>query len=372
MKNYEQMAREVLHERDVWLLKQQKRRVLLRRFVPIGASFCFAVLIGLNIWKAREELPGIPSISSETETQTTTIAETEPTKHSEKMTSESPAREEVTEITEEFLTPVMTETIPKMVQTSEAIVTVIPTTSAVTEEMTTIQTDTVIDETEFIMISETEQVITTGLIQETVQNPPVTAEQAMTTVQATQEENRMTTVMTEKNAVTAPPTSTDLITEPNAPSCTEEIPSDETITPASEVTLEDGNPTEDPPPGGAITGEISLWERKAIFEKYPVCELTSQEGNSVDGSSYGLISYRTDGFVLSSEMTDTSQENHIMMTGSDNYHFCSAVVYQITDISIETAVAVRLQEDPETYYLYYNQNLEESQKSELFAVLSGQ
>ncbi|MDE5792275.1 MAG: hypothetical protein K2H66_01970 [Oscillospiraceae bacterium] len=70
MKSYEQMAKDVLKRRDEYLLKKQQRKIIIKHYMPMAVSFCFAVLVGLGIWKELQELPKVPSVMTETEIPT--------------------------------------------------------------------------------------------------------------------------------------------------------------------------------------------------------------------------------------------------------------------------------------------------------------
>lgn len=73
MKSYEEMARYVLEVRDEHEKKQQKRKILFRRYTPLAASFCAFVLIGLGVWKNFPSPDKLPPDSVITTTETTSL-----------------------------------------------------------------------------------------------------------------------------------------------------------------------------------------------------------------------------------------------------------------------------------------------------------
>ncbi|MBR1528274.1 MAG: hypothetical protein IJ642_03090 [Oscillospiraceae bacterium] len=134
MKNYKQMAEAVLSARDDYLRKKQ----LAFRYVPVMASFSFAVLIGLHIWQEKEKLPEIQKIPelvtesesaiispTEAETEKITTAESLP----EIIVTESSPESQLTEIPEtetnsapaESMITEQTETSPESEQETEII-----------------------------------------------------------------------------------------------------------------------------------------------------------------------------------------------------------------------------------------------------------
>jgi len=74
MKSYEEMARYVLEVRDKHEKKQQKRKLFVRRYAPLAASFCAFILVGLGVWKNLPSPDKIPPDSVITTTETVTTA----------------------------------------------------------------------------------------------------------------------------------------------------------------------------------------------------------------------------------------------------------------------------------------------------------
>ena len=73
MKSYEEMARYVLEVRDEHERKQQKRKMLFRRYAPVAASLCVFLLIGLGV---RKNIPEPDSFKTEVTVSTTEPATT--------------------------------------------------------------------------------------------------------------------------------------------------------------------------------------------------------------------------------------------------------------------------------------------------------
>lgn len=106
MKNYEEMARNVLAARDEHDRTVQIRQAKIKRYAPIVSSFCFAVLLGFGVWHHMSDLPRIPTqtdtiedttenTDSITESNTTGMATERQTKQT--TIGEQPTRDESTE-----------------------------------------------------------------------------------------------------------------------------------------------------------------------------------------------------------------------------------------------------------------------------------
>lgn len=74
MKNNFEMYQSVLSRRDEYLKKKEKRRLIIKRTVPVLACFCFAAAAGLFFRQNYNKLPDIPVV---TETVTTSVTETD-------------------------------------------------------------------------------------------------------------------------------------------------------------------------------------------------------------------------------------------------------------------------------------------------------
>lgn len=74
MKSYEEMARYVLEVRDEHERKQQKRKMLFRRYAPVAASLCAFLLIGLGVWKNIPEPDGFKTDVTVSTTEPVTTA----------------------------------------------------------------------------------------------------------------------------------------------------------------------------------------------------------------------------------------------------------------------------------------------------------
>ena len=142
MKNYQQMAVEVLKARDAYQLKHQRRMTSFKIACPVAFSFSFAVLIGLNVWKDKEQLPQIQTIS-ESPVIIETISETEAESKSEfkseslpevkaVQTTESP--ETLPQITTEAFAVEVTEPVTEVSET-------LPETELMTEEIFILETE---------------------------------------------------------------------------------------------------------------------------------------------------------------------------------------------------------------------------------------
>ncbi|MBE6877206.1 MAG: hypothetical protein E7496_10910 [Ruminococcus sp.] len=185
MKTYKQMADAVLSARDDYLRKKQRQKILVYRYVPVMASFCFAVLMGLHVWKDKQALPKIPDIPADSviiseipetsETEITAETETRPVSHTNKIPTESEnmllteptsaETQQISAITEtssvaETHTETRTEAIPEPTEPVPEIISI--------EEITVPETDAPAPETVVI----TEPVMTVTIPETEI--PPVT------------------------------------------------------------------------------------------------------------------------------------------------------------------------------------------------------
>ena len=135
MKTYQQMAFEVLKARDAYQLKHQRRMTGFKFACPVALSFSFAVLIGLNVWKEKEQLPQIQTIS-DSPVITETIPETEPETASELKSESLPEVKPVpTAESPEMLPQMTTEALAEITEPATEVSEIIPVTELVTEEI---------------------------------------------------------------------------------------------------------------------------------------------------------------------------------------------------------------------------------------------
>ena len=94
MKNYEEMARNVLAARDEHIRMKKKRQAAVRRYMPIVMGFCFSLLIGCGVWQHMHHLPPVspvPESMTETGKQSETATELLTTEKPENVQTEQPA-----------------------------------------------------------------------------------------------------------------------------------------------------------------------------------------------------------------------------------------------------------------------------------------
>lgn len=110
MNRYDEMYRRVLERRDAQLAKKKSRITMAKRVVPLAACFCFVVLYGYDIWKAKEKLPKIP-----VSTETTTVSTEKVSQTEDEKTAEQPDASESAVSDSAGIEPAFTEqhTIPE-------------------------------------------------------------------------------------------------------------------------------------------------------------------------------------------------------------------------------------------------------------------
>ena len=220
MKNYEEMARNVLAARDEHNRIVQIRQAKIKRYVPVVSSFCFAVLLGLGVWHHMSDLPRIPTqtgtieettgkieIRPPQETQTTTVIQAETRIETiAQVTIESLGTEKQTEPTTKMQEP--TETLPEVIASdTTAVQTSAMTTAEVTSKQigpaTTVQTIAVTTTVQTVPVSTTIPTVPTyeGHNQTL---PPAETTQPAEIVTTTQQTTQLVEIVTETRQTTKP------------------------------------------------------------------------------------------------------------------------------------------------------------------------
>lgn len=367
MKSYEQMAKDVLKRRDEHLLRKQQRRTTFRYYMPMMASFGFAVLIGLGIWQDLQKLPEISTVPVETKSDT--------------IDSEIVASEQESSITEQAI--IMTE--PTETQSEQIVVhTTTELTESVKSTQESVSTDMTSTESALISViateieatSETEEVVTSS---EGVTNTSSTQNSIVsdTTVIDSSTENSIVVPMTTNTSMTD-------MTEPPVPATTSRITEIIITTTTTDTTTQvpyhpiSTEPTDPTEPSMEPTEPIAPTESTESFEPskptmsateidlpspelYKICVLSGY-GNSFE--------YQTAGLEVSADKIETYLEQ-VEPFGYDkngNYQRCQANAYAIANISVQDAIAVQFADRLE-YFVYLNINLTSEQQELLLAGL---
>lgn len=367
MKSYEQMAKDVLKRRDEHLLRKQQRRTTFRYYMPMMASFCFAVLIGLGIWQDLQKLPEISTVPVETKSDT--------------IDSETVASEQESSITEQAI--IMTE--PTETQSEQIVVhTTTKLTESVKSTQESVSTDMTSTESALISVIATETEATSEI------EEVVTSSEVVTNTSSTQNSIVSDTTVidssTENSIVVPMTTSTSMtdMTEPPVPATTSRITEIIITTTTTDTTTQvpyhpiSTEPTDPTEPSMEPTEPIAPTESTESFEPskptmsateidlpspelYKICVL-SDYGNSFE--------YQTAGLEVSADKIETYLEQ-VEPFGYDkngNYQRCQANAYAIANISVQDAIAVQFADRLE-YFVYLNINLTSEQQELLLAGL---
>ncbi|MBD5142017.1 MAG: hypothetical protein HDT22_00140 [Ruminococcus sp.] len=358
MKSYEQMAKDVLKRRDEYLFKKQQRKIAFKHYMPMGASLCFAVLVGLGVWQELKILPETPS-QSESKIDTsldTIISETYATEIQPEQTSQTTVS--ITDTTESMINTTFTESTEfimtsttnnnaNTIQTS--VITTITTqgqskTQTNTEEKFPISTIvTAINPTN----SSTSKIITTSVSPTEATAIVNTGTNKTTTITSTQSSTvTSTTTRVSESEIVIPPTdfieSTEFI----------ESTTVSTISP---------DPIEPDTTNSEFMEPTEIETNLSTPEQYKTCILEFQEQTFQYKLAYlEILSEKIAGYLQQVELT--SYDGYEIY---DNYY---ANAYEILTISPQDAIAVKF-DDREEYFIYININLTSEQQDLLLARL---
>ena len=83
MKNHNEMYQSLLSRYDEYQEKKSRRRLIVKRTVPVLACFCFSVILGFGFWKHRSIKPPTASVAvtEETTASSASIKSTQTTCH---------------------------------------------------------------------------------------------------------------------------------------------------------------------------------------------------------------------------------------------------------------------------------------------------
>jgi len=319
MKNYKQMAEAVFSARDAYLRKKQHQKQLVFRYVPVMASFSFAVLIGLHIWKEKEELPRIqnlPELVTEADSEIISLTETESESKSES-TEESNFTETLLIIASES----ESESVPESVPESESEI-------SVTEFTESSETS--------IIMTETDQ--ETEIIQPETSSPETEAIRTETAVETL-----------------SPETETEVPTQIQI-TLPAEIPEIPETSGSSEETQESVMPCEESAESETVQEELSETpDQTGIVSRIFLHSALNMDGSNED-TVFCSTGYRVPESLVS-DWFDTVDVNLIYPDGSVRLLENIGNAYLVKNTPYGKLVAVRF-EGEEIYYLFRSEELE--------------
>lgn len=325
MKSYEEMIQNILDARDEYDQKKQQQKVIIRRYIPIVSSFCFAILIGFGVWNRLEQIPTIPPDTT-SELPTTTTAEPLQTE------STIAATEDAHILTESDTMTIYPETEPIFVDTTSET----PSESSIMTESFT----ELLEITEESLYSEIPETSSLEIIEPIEELPEPEPFQAITEPIPTESEP-----ITELIQATTQP----LITEPTIPETTEN-PSDEPET------------TEIPDEETPTNPETSLsWEEMTINQQYNMAEFGEPVQWYVNADQ--TIPAEKTGELLGFAYMDGYDSD------SDTYYHCNTTVYAVQGFSEWEVIAVRFEEYPD-FFIYLDISLDENRQKEILSALA--
>lgn len=296
MKNYEEMARQVLEARDEYIRKKRKKQAMIRRYASVVSNFCFAVLIGFGVWHHMCELPRIPT---QIDTIEDTAGNTEPT-------------------TEPIITDISAESQTDPNTTSEQA----------------IQGETTAESTKS---SETEHFFGTKKQTESEQR---------TEDQQTEQMTDDTPIIITDPVITVPVMTEPIVTKPvmTEPEITESQTELSADVPATTESTVSSVPDSEPPAEDPNINPNPLhWDEMTIDQQYNMAEFGEPISYYMTAEKE-VYSDEIDEFICMAYMSGYDFY-------SDTYYHCEARVYQMKNHSNLEVIAIQFEGD-DTYYLY--------------------
>ncbi|MDE6706659.1 MAG: hypothetical protein K2K06_01275 [Oscillospiraceae bacterium] len=355
MKSYEQMAKDVLKRRDEYLFKKQQRKIAFKHYMPMGASLCFAVLVGLGVWQELKKLPETPS-QSESKIDTSLdniISETSATEMQSEQTSQTTVS--ITDTTEHVINTTFTES-------TEFIMT-----STTNNNANTIQTSVITTQGQSKTQTSTEEKFPISTIVTVISPTNSSTSKIVTTSVSPTEATAIVNTGTNKTTtITSTQSSTVTNTTTRVSESEIVIPSTDFIE-STEFIESTTVSTTPPDPIEPDTTNPEFMEPTEIEtdlptpEQYKTCILEFQEQTFQYKLAYlEILSEKIAGYLQQVELT--SYDGYGIY---DNYY---ANAYEILTISPQDAIAVKF-DDREEYFIYININLTSEQQDLLLARL---